>query len=111
MATTADTEVGMRVNSWDLWPLIRAAFSAATALALLSLAALLAGCGGGDDLAPEPPSSASATIGAAGGTLDGPDGSQVVTIHSRSPAARSPHGATRRPARWVAAAVRAARAS
>jgi hypothetical protein len=101
----------MRANSWDLWPLIRAAFSAAMALALLSLAALLAGCGGGD-LVPEPPSLASATIGATGGTLDGPDGSQVVTIHSRSaPVARSTHGATRRPARWVAAAVQAARAS
>lgn len=48
---------------------------------MLALAGLLAGCGGGDDPAPAPaapPSSASATIGAAGGTLDGPDGSRVV---------------------------------
>lgn len=48
---------------------------------VLALAGLLAGCGGGDDPAPAPaapPSSASATIGAAGGTLDGPDGSRVV---------------------------------
>lgn len=48
-------------------------------VATAALFALLAACGGGDAPAPTtPPSSASATIGAAGGTLDGPDGSRVV---------------------------------
>lgn len=59
-------------------PLWRVLLSAVTALSLLSLAALLAACGGGGDSAPAaPPSEASAVIGAAGGTLDGPDGSRV----------------------------------
>ena len=44
---------------------------------------LLVGCGGSDDASPDvvppaPPSSVTATIGAAGGTLNGPDGLQVV---------------------------------
>ena len=45
-----------------------------------ALVLLLAACGGDDDApAPNPPpSEASATIGAAGGTLDGPDGARVV---------------------------------
>jgi 6-phosphogluconolactonase (cycloisomerase 2 family) len=47
------------------------------ALLILGFAVWLAGCGGGDD-AVAPPSEASATIGAAGGTLDGPDGVQLV---------------------------------
>jgi len=49
-------------------------------LAVLLVGIALAGCGGGDDPAPAAPASTatSATIGAAGGTLDGPDGSQVV---------------------------------
>ena len=39
--------------------------------------ALLAACGGGDGPAPAP-TEASALIGPAGGTLDGPDGARVV---------------------------------
>ena len=55
-------------NGWTLWMIIAASVAA------------LAGCGGSDDATPAPvaPSEASATIGAAGGTLDGPDGTQVV---------------------------------
>ena len=56
----------MRANSWDLWPLMRAAFSAATALALLSLAAFLAGCGGGDAVAKAVPFGALGRSGSAG---------------------------------------------
>lgn len=44
------------------------------ALAALALAGLLAACGGSD----APPTEVSKTIGAAGGTLDGPDGVQLV---------------------------------
>jgi len=67
MAITADTEVGMPANSWDFWPLMRAAFSAATALALLSLAAFLAGCGGGGEVvAKAVPFGASGRSGSAG---------------------------------------------
>jgi len=44
-------------------------------LVALALFGLLAGCGGGSA---EPPSEASATIGAAGGTLEGPDGLQLT---------------------------------
>lgn len=48
-----------------------------TAGSMAIVAALLLGaCGGGDDAAP-PPASVGATIGAAGGTLDGPDGVRV----------------------------------
>lgn len=47
-----------------------------TAMLIVSLAASLAACGGDDGGAP--PTEASATIGAAGGTLDGPDGARVV---------------------------------
>ena len=43
--------------------------------AVLSLSILLSACGGGSD---EAPSEASATIGAAGGTLNGPDGVQLI---------------------------------
>lgn len=47
--------------------------------AALALVAGLAGCGGGDDAAPAaPPTSVAATIGAAGGTVEGPDGARVV---------------------------------
>ena len=60
----------MPANSWDFWPPMRAAFSAATALALLSLAAFLAGCGGGGD-SPAP----KFTVG---GTLSGLVGSVVL---------------------------------
>jgi hypothetical protein len=53
------------------------------ALAVPSMGALLAlglaACGGGDKAAPAaPPTSASAVIGPAGGTLTGPDGVQVI---------------------------------
>ena len=58
----------------------RLKFRANGGLAALLAGVVLAACGGGDDIAPAAPAtaSASATIGAAGGTLDGPDGSQVV---------------------------------
>ena len=52
----------------------RLGWAGVSALALLA-GALLAACGGSDDA---PPSEVSATIGAAGGTLDGPDGARVV---------------------------------
>lgn len=51
------------------------------AAAATTVLAILAGCGGGDDApttSPTAPTATSATIGAAGGTLDGPDGSRVV---------------------------------
>ena len=50
------------------------------AVPLLAAIGLVTGCGNDDDSAPAPIaiSEASATIGAAGGTLDGPDGTQVV---------------------------------
>ncbi len=44
------------------------------ALVALALAGLLAACGGSD----APPTEVSKTIGAAGGTLDGPDGVQLI---------------------------------
>lgn len=68
----------MRTAVMRVAPLWRTMCSAAMALALLSLAVVLTACGGGGDAAAAPPSEASATIGPAGGTLDGPDGSQVV---------------------------------
>lgn len=53
-----------------------------SAIALLALVVsyLVSGCGGNNepDAAPVPISEASAVIGPAGGTLDGPDGTQVV---------------------------------
>lgn len=61
----------------------RLQFRASGGLAALLASIVLAACGGGgeDPVQPMPAAvapSASATIGAAGGTLDGPDGSQVV---------------------------------
>jgi alpha-tubulin suppressor-like RCC1 family protein len=49
----------------------------AAAITVFTAAAMTA-CGGSDTPAAEPPSEASATIGAAGGTLDGPDGVKLV---------------------------------
>jgi photosystem II stability/assembly factor-like uncharacterized protein len=46
-------------------------------VAALALAAL-AGCGGSDGVAPPPPTEGSATLGAAGGTVPGPDGVAVT---------------------------------
>lgn len=66
----------MRTDLVIAAPLWRIVLSAGAALLMLSLAALVAGCGGDSGPAP-PPSEASAVIGAAGGTLDGPDGSRV----------------------------------
>src|SRR5262245_29930606 len=69
----------MRSNLSIPEPLLRTALSAVAAMALLWLAALLSACGGSDDNTPAtPPSEAIAVIGAAGGTLDGPDGTRVV---------------------------------
>jgi alpha-tubulin suppressor-like RCC1 family protein len=48
------------------------------AVVLLSLAALLSACGGDDSAPPAALTETSAVIGPAGGTLDGPDGAQVV---------------------------------
>lgn len=48
-------------------------------IALLAfVVALVAACGGEDSAPPPPPAVGSATIGAAGGTVDGPDGVQLV---------------------------------
>jgi len=49
----------------------------ARAAAGIALAATVAACGGGDDAA-SPPAGATATIGAAGGALDGPNGARLV---------------------------------
>jgi len=44
------------------------------AVAGIGMAAWVAGCGGSEKKAPAPPPQGSATVGAAGGTVDGPDG-------------------------------------
>jgi photosystem II stability/assembly factor-like uncharacterized protein len=65
-----------RISNWQLW--MRATLAA-------GMAAGLVACGGSDDAAPAPPPPpaaapviGSATIGAAGGVVDGPDGTQLV---------------------------------
>src|SRR5262245_57995706 len=59
-----------------LW---RVTCSAAAAVALLAMAALLSACGGSGEGTPAAvPTEVSAVIGPAGGTVDGPDGARVV---------------------------------
>ena len=64
-----------RISNWRRW--MRATLAA-------GMAAGLVACGGSDDAAPAPPppppapAIGSATIGAAGGVVDGPDGTQLV---------------------------------
>ncbi len=76
---------------------------------LLLLPLLLAACGGGDADPPEPVARASAVIGAAGGTVTGPDGVQVIVppgaLRADTPIgiARSADGAPGRDASWAAA--------
>ncbi len=67
---SASSETANSRRSARLNPLTRWLLTAATAL--------LVSCGGGSGTAPVPVTSASAVIGAAGGTLTGPDGVQVV---------------------------------
>ena len=57
----------MNINTWATW----------TRIGFLSLALAACGGGGGDGDAPPPPP-VTATIGAAGGTVTGPSGAQVV---------------------------------
>ncbi len=60
-------------------PVHRSALRSSLARFLVAAAAaLLVSCGGGSGTAPVPATSASAVIGAAGGTLTGPDGVQVI---------------------------------
>ena len=67
-----------RISNWQFW--MRATLAA-------GMVAGLVACGGSDDAAPAPPTPpapapviGSATIGAAGGVVDGPDGTQLVFL-------------------------------
>ena len=69
--------VAAQSRSRRTWRDGRAALVRTSVGALLSLG--LAACGGGDEaVPPAPPTSATAVIGPAGGTLTGPDGVQVI---------------------------------